>query len=92
MGMVFCRGCGKDIHDSAPICPHCGAPQHSLTHAKPGGGISTGLLVGGYAGAVLFPIVGVVIGIIALVKGAVGHGIAMLGISLLWVVAALAAA
>jgi Tfp pilus assembly protein PilE len=27
MAMVFCRGCGKEIHDSAPMCPHCGAPQ-----------------------------------------------------------------
>lgn len=27
MGMVFCRGCGKEIHESAPSCPHCGAPQ-----------------------------------------------------------------
>lgn len=26
--MVFCRGCGKEIHESAPSCPHCGAPQH----------------------------------------------------------------
>jgi uncharacterized membrane protein YvbJ len=25
--MVFCRGCGKEIHESAPTCPHCGAPQ-----------------------------------------------------------------
>ncbi|RBA22906.1 zinc ribbon domain-containing protein [Herminiimonas fonticola] len=29
MSMVFCRGCGKDIHDSAVTCPHCGAPQTS---------------------------------------------------------------
>ncbi|HEU4374461.1 MAG TPA: hypothetical protein VFS02_13270, partial [Telluria sp.] len=27
MAMVFCRGCGKEIHESAPTCPHCGAPQ-----------------------------------------------------------------
>ncbi|WP_295442722.1 hypothetical protein [uncultured Thiodictyon sp.] len=27
MGMVFCRGCGKEIHETAPMCPHCGAPQ-----------------------------------------------------------------
>lgn len=26
-GMVFCRGCGKQIHSSATQCPHCGAPQ-----------------------------------------------------------------
>ena len=25
--MVFCRGCGKEIHESAVTCPHCGAPQ-----------------------------------------------------------------
>jgi hypothetical protein len=26
MAMVFCRGCGKEIHDSALACPYCGAP------------------------------------------------------------------
>jgi Na+-driven multidrug efflux pump len=25
--MVFCRGCGKEIHETAFACPHCGAPQ-----------------------------------------------------------------
>jgi hypothetical protein len=25
--MVFCRGCGKQIHETAPMCPGCGAPQ-----------------------------------------------------------------
>ena len=25
--MVFCRGCGKEIHETAPTCPHCGCPQ-----------------------------------------------------------------
>lgn len=24
MAMVFCRGCGKEIHELAPACPHCG--------------------------------------------------------------------
>jgi len=28
MGMMFCRGCGKELHETAPICPHCGAPQN----------------------------------------------------------------
>ena len=27
MAMIFCRGCGKEIHESAPACPHCGAPN-----------------------------------------------------------------
>jgi len=25
--MVFCRGCGKQIHESAISCPQCGAVQ-----------------------------------------------------------------
>ena len=29
MPMVFCRGCGKEIHDSAVSCPQCGAVQIS---------------------------------------------------------------
>lgn len=31
-GMVFCRGCGAEIHSTAPACPKCGAPQQ-LVHA-----------------------------------------------------------
>lgn len=27
--MVFCRGCGKQIHETATSCPHCGALQGS---------------------------------------------------------------
>lgn len=28
MALVFCRGCAKQIHETAPTCPQCGAPQH----------------------------------------------------------------
>lgn len=28
--MVFCRGCGKEIHETAKACPHCGAAQTSV--------------------------------------------------------------
>lgn len=31
MSMIFCRGCGKEIHESAVSCPHCGAPQSSAS-------------------------------------------------------------
>lgn len=27
MSIVFCTGCGKQIHQTAPACPGCGAPQ-----------------------------------------------------------------
>lgn len=35
MGMLFCRGCGKQIHDTAPNCPHCGAPQDNRSSLPP---------------------------------------------------------
>ena len=25
--MVVCRGCGAEIHETAPVCPRCGAPN-----------------------------------------------------------------
>jgi len=31
MAMVFCRGCAKEIHETAPACPQCGASQHAAT-------------------------------------------------------------
>jgi hypothetical protein len=40
MEMVFCRGCGKQIHETAPACPGCGAPQ-LVAAAAPGTGAST---------------------------------------------------
>ena len=33
-GMVFCRGCGKEIHGSAQACPHCGATQGLSAQGK----------------------------------------------------------
>jgi len=33
MAMVHCRGCGQQIHETAPTCPHCGAPQIAVTGA-----------------------------------------------------------
>lgn len=33
MSMVFCRGCGKEIHETAATCPHCGAQQRVTASA-----------------------------------------------------------
>ena len=49
MGMVFCRGCGKEIHETAITCPQCGAPQNvaipksrGSTHADISGNSTSG--------------------------------------------------
>ncbi len=34
MSMVFCRGCGKEIHETAVTCPSCGAPQNIPNSGK----------------------------------------------------------
>jgi len=34
MAMVFCRGCAKEIHETAQVCPHCGAPQGLSTNSN----------------------------------------------------------
>lgn len=35
MSMVFCRGCAKQIHESAVSCPGCGATQNGNAGAAP---------------------------------------------------------
>ncbi|SDI59282.1 zinc ribbon domain-containing protein [Variovorax sp. OV700] len=32
---VHCRGCGHQIHETAPTCPKCGAPQVIAAQAAP---------------------------------------------------------
>ena len=32
--MIFCRECGKSIHETAINCPQCGAPQGAITHTN----------------------------------------------------------
>lgn len=32
--MVFCRGCSKEIHETAPSCPQCGALQTVVTKSN----------------------------------------------------------
>lgn len=39
MAMVFCNGCGKEIHETAPTCPHCGAPQRAVAAGKTAGDV-----------------------------------------------------
>ena len=34
MALVFCHGCGGKVHDAAPTCPHCGAPQLQATQVN----------------------------------------------------------
>ena len=34
--MVFCRGCGKEIHETATMCPHCGYQNKEIASHNEG--------------------------------------------------------
>ncbi|MFT4178754.1 MAG: DUF4190 domain-containing protein [Thermomonas sp.] len=39
--MVFCAGCGKPLHDTAPMCPQCGKPQGQVVSMQPANPITS---------------------------------------------------
>lgn len=61
MGMLYCRGCGQQMHESAPFCPHCGAPQSSAATAtlQPVAGVRVGNVLVGFLAVA--PLVGLVL-------------------------------
>lgn len=75
---MFCSNCGNEIADKAIMCPKCGLAMENKKE------ISTGGIVAGYICSVLIPIIGIIIGIYALTKGRLGHGIGMIVSSLFW--------
>ncbi len=81
---IFCRACGKSIHETAFMCPHCGASQQPVHVDEGKSRVTAGvlaLLLGGlgihkfYLGAWGWGIVYIVFcwtfvpGIVALVEG-----------------------
>lgn len=50
MGMIFCRGCGHQIHESAVACPQCGAPNDTTGSGNPAPGIKTADIPDGVKG------------------------------------------
>lgn len=90
MGMVFCHSCGKEIADSAVTCPDCGAEQQVEANQyapaqEPEADIHIAILIIGYVCTWIFPLAGLGVGIYALVKGKIGHGVAMIALTLLFV-------
>lgn len=68
---MICRNCGNEIDDIAVVCPYCGTPANSSAGQSfsNGTGEEQKANVGFIILAVLFPIVGVILGIVEMNKG-----------------------
>ncbi len=80
MAMVYCRSCAKELHDTAPACIQCGAPQSRVVGATTTEGMPDGVR-GWSSGAFLFNWIWAIgnrtwIGLFALVPY-VGFGVAI---------------
>lgn len=45
--MIACQACGEDFHETAPICPHCGAVQKPRVRSNEGDDLPDG--IGGWS-------------------------------------------
>lgn len=93
MALVYCPDCGKEVSDSAISCPNCAYPLSKLnTQISYQINPNNQLIIAGYVATFLsllvlpifFMLVGIVIGVINLTKGAIGHGILQIVLSLLF--------
>lgn len=85
MSMIFCRGCGKEIHETAVTCPSCGAAQGgSSVVAQKGKPWSTGQMVFYSLVSFFLPPIGILAGIMGMLKEATrkqGKILLILGLS-----------
>lgn len=74
---MFCNACGTEISENAVACPSCGEPT-----AKAKKPISKGALVASYVLAAGLPIIGWIMGVYLLIKGRIGHALAVIVIGI----------
>lgn len=98
MTMIFCRGCGKQIHDSAPQCPQCGALQTTSPVSKVSWMSIAAVILGGLgflgsfdfnpndkdqvAGIVLFTVISIALAGISLHQAKPGRSLSITAITL----------
>lgn len=85
---MFCTHCGKEIDDNAVICPNCGVTTEKFKQTRPAAQQTqetNGIAVAALVCAFLVPLVGLILGIVALVKskqlpGQPNHGMSIAAI------------
>jgi uncharacterized membrane protein YvbJ len=74
---MFCSSCGEKILDQALICVKCGCATPNYQKPKEKFHISKGMLLLHYAVSIFMPFIGVIVAIVLLFKGRIGHAIAL---------------
>ena len=57
---MICKKCGAQLDNNATVCPQCGVPPENYSTAG-----DAGLLVVGFVCAFVFPVLGLVLGVVA---------------------------
>lgn len=95
MALIFCPDCGKEVSDSASSCPNCAYP---LTKLKPQAqnytpiyqnnqlviAVYIAVFISFFIFPFLFMLIGIILGIVNLSKGATGHGVLQILLSLIF--------
>lgn len=75
---MYCKNFGKEIDDKAAVCIHCGVATNNVNDT------TTGVMI---AVSILFPIIGLIVGIVKLCQGAKSSGGKYIIISIIsWVI------
>jgi len=84
---MFCKSCGKEINDKAVVCVGCGIAVSPDVPAVIAAGVSNKKELtqterwAGWIGALIMPIIGIIMGILAMTKGKIGEGVGMIILS-----------
>lgn len=65
---MFCQKCGKEIHDEAVVCIHCGCAVNGVNNRYGNDEETSSLATLSIVFAFLMPIVGLILGICGCVK------------------------
>lgn len=57
---MICKKCGAQLDNNATVCPQCGVPTENYSRTG-----DAGLLVVGFVCAFIFPVLGLILGVVA---------------------------
>lgn len=85
---MFCKNCGKEIDDSAVVCPNCGVATEKMAQSQPVASQKNTMALVGFIFSFFSSVIGLILSIVGLVNSKKpeyngdGRGLAIAGIIL----------